>query len=220
MLRETWWRVRKKYTSAVCRRLPGGELHVGCGPVHLDGWINIDHRRYEAVDYIVDVRDGLPFRDLQYVFAEHFIEHLPYWEAERFLRDARAALRIGDVLRLSTPNLDWVYLTQYRIPHDSPEAIRDCFLLNGAFRAWGHQFLYNAETLSALLRSVGFVDVKPQIYGDSHHAALRNLERHPKSPESPALPHVLIFEASAGVCQEEPELETAATQYLQHLGAS
>jgi predicted SAM-dependent methyltransferase len=211
-----WWRTARKNWSAYrCRRLPpGGKLHVGCGPIHLDGWINIDNRRYEAADYIIDVRDGLPFRDLRFIFAEHFIEHLPYWECERFLRDCRSALAADGILRLSTPNLDWVVATQY-----NARDIRDCFLLNASFKGWGHQFLFNSATLSALLRRVGFARVEFCAYRESAHTELRGLERHERSPDTLQLPHVLVIEASGFGGEADDALDTSAKEFLQTLGA-
>jgi predicted SAM-dependent methyltransferase len=212
-LRHLWRTARKRINESRCRRLPaGGRLHVGCGPVHLDGWINIDVRPYPAVDYILDVRDGLPFRDLQFIFAEHFVEHLPFWEAQRFLADCRAALAPDGVLRLSTPNLDWVYRTQYERAD-----VRDCFQLNQAFRGWGHQFLYNAQTLAAVLWRAGFDRVEFASYGESPHGELRGLERHERSPDTSELPHVLVVEAS-GIKHEHVALP-GADEFLSALGA-
>jgi predicted SAM-dependent methyltransferase len=214
MLRHLWRTARKRINESRCRKLPaGGRLHVGCGPVHLDDWINIDIRRYPAVDYVLDVRDGLPFRDLKFIFAEHFIEHLPFWEAQRFLSDCRAALASNGVLRLSTPNLDWVYRTQYEAPD-----VLHCFQLNQAFRGWSHQFLYNAQTLTAVLRKAGFDRVEFTAYGCSAHQELNGLERHERSPDSPALPHVLVIEAS-GIGSPGGELP-GAFDFLESLGAS
>jgi predicted SAM-dependent methyltransferase len=213
-----WWRTaRKNLAAARARKLPaGGKLHVGCGPVHLDGWFNIDNRRYDAVDFVLDVRDGLPFRELRFVFAEHFIEHLPWWECERFLRDCRNALAADGVLRLSTPNLDWVVATQY----GAGDPIADCFALNTSFRGWGHQFLYNAKTLEAMLHRVGFASVAFLEYGKSPHRELHGLERHEISPDSIELPHVLVVEASGIGGAANETLQSSADRFLLTLGAS
>ena len=159
------------------------------------------------------MRDGLPFSALSRVFAEHFLEHLPYWEAARFLRDCRAALAPDGVLRLSTPNLDWVYATQYE------RDVAGCFALNKSFRAWGHQFLYNLSTLEGVLREAGFARVESLAYGESAHADLRGLERHERSPDSAELPHVLVVEASGIGGTPPPELRDASRDYLEALGA-
>src|SRR6185503_9057741 len=106
----------RRRTARRCSRLPAGAfLHVGCGNTRLPGWINIDKFRTPAVDYVVDIRYGLPFQGLMYIYAEHFLEHLSYEEATQFLAHCRQALGTDGVLRLSTPNLDWVYATQYHL---------------------------------------------------------------------------------------------------------
>ena len=56
-------------------------LHVGSGPLVREGWTNIDMDRFPGVDYVMDVRGGLPFEDVQHIYAEHFIEHLSFDDA-------------------------------------------------------------------------------------------------------------------------------------------
>ena len=173
------------------------KLHVGCGQYRIDGWINVDIQPYPGVDYLLDIRHRFPFADLEHIFAEHFIEHLAYTDAVKFLRNCRAALRDDGVLRLSTPNLDWVWATQYRAGADRPwEAqVRECFQINRGFYGWGHRFLYNFAALAETLRDAGFAEVASCEYGQSRHDALRGLERHEKSIDAPELPHVVIAEA-------------------------
>ncbi|MDQ6802345.1 MAG: hypothetical protein M3041_16105, partial [Acidobacteriota bacterium] len=62
------------------------KLQLGSGPQILQGWINIDNVKYPGVDKVLDVTRGLPFRDVSFVFAEHFIEHLAYADALALLR--------------------------------------------------------------------------------------------------------------------------------------
>ena len=171
------------------------KLHLGCGPQALPGWVNIDNRRYPGVDKVRDVRKGLPYKDVSFVFAEHFIEHLAYDEARKLMRESRRVLRDDGVLRLSTPNLDWVWVTHYKIDAPDDQQVAACFYLNRAFRGWGHQFLYNERTLAATLRDAGFANVKRVAYGESEHPELRGLERHEKSTDYGELSHILIVEA-------------------------
>src|SRR5437763_15800889 len=171
-------------------------LHLGSGREHLDGWINIDNQPLDGVDRILDVTHGLPFDDVGFIFAEHFIEHLAYDDAAALLRECRRVLREDGVLRLSTPNLEWVWASHYRLALDDADQVRGCFAINGAFRAWGHQFLYNERTLTATLHDAGFATVVRCEYGQSAHAALRGLERHEKSVDYENLSHILIVEAS------------------------
>ncbi len=173
------------------------KLHVGCGTAALPGWVNIDIADLPGVDLVLDVRAGLPFDGVDLIFAEHFIEHLDADAGLRFLMECRRALDDSGVLRLSTPNLDWVWRHQYHWGAwlDDREAIRDCFWMNRAFHGWGHRFLYNRQTLVQALRQSGFSTITEVAYGESRHAELRNLERHERYVDSPETPHVVILEA-------------------------
>jgi predicted SAM-dependent methyltransferase len=182
-------------------------LHIGAGTAILKGWINVDNQPYPGVDKVLDVTKGLPFADVAYVFAEHFIEHLEYDQGLRFLRECRRIMTDDGVLRISTPNLDWVWVTQYHYGQwtAESEAVRDCFWLNKGFRAWGHKFLYNIQTLTETLREAGFAHVERTSYGESRHDALRGLEKHEQYLDSPELSHIIVVEAS-GTNREKSEI--------------
>src|SRR5262249_42754065 len=191
-------------------------LHIGCGQEAIPGWINLDTRTLPGVDRVLDVRLGLPFEDVSAIYAEHFLEHLSLEEGLSFLRECRRALNQGGVLRLSTPNLDWVYATHYRIgPEFSNEKrVHDCLQLNRAFHGWGHQFLYNRETLEAVLRAAGFAETSFHRYGESGIAQLQGLERHQTWEDTPELPHVIIAEA-CGSAPPRPLSEKLLQEFLE-----
>jgi predicted SAM-dependent methyltransferase len=172
-------------------------LHIGAGQESIPGWINIDNQPLPGVDQVLDVRQGLPFTEVASIYAEHFLEHLTLDEGLAFLAECRRVLAPEGVLRLSTPNLDWVMLTHYRGPAtDDKDAQVDCFRLNRAFHAWGHRFLYNRATLSAAVRTAGFGSTVFRTYGESDRPEFSGLERHRTWEDTPELPHVLIVEAS------------------------
>lgn len=187
-------------------------LHIGCGPIHIGGWINFDIQHFQAVDVICDAQVGLPISSAQFIFAEHFIEHLSFDGAMRFLKDCRSVLISNGVLRLSTPNLDWVWATSYSSRwrptsastaeinptewrHDASSTV-DCVSLNLAFRGWGHEFLFNKSTLEYALLTAGFSNLEWCRYRESCHEELSELEKHPQDPEIAGIPDVLIVEAS------------------------
>lgn len=193
------------------------KLHIGCGPEILKGWINIDNAEYRGVDRVLDVTTGLPFEDVSFVFAEHFIEHLSYVSASALFRECRRVLRDDGVLRLSTPNLDWVWITHYRPVMNAHEQVQACFEINRAFRGWGHQFLYNFRTLELTLLDAGFGTVKQCEYGVSEHRELHGLERHELSPAYGSFPSILIVEASgrrAAAARDLGDLEPIRSDYV------
>jgi Uncharacterized protein conserved in bacteria len=184
------------------------KLHIGSGPERLEGWVNIDLLPYPGVDRVLDVTRPIPERDVDFIFAEHFLEHLSLRDGIAFLRESRRCLNDDGVIRLSTPNLDWVVATQYQPGRwtGNEDAVRDCVNLNRGFRGWGHAFLYNEATMRRVLNDCGFARVIRCDYGESAQGPLRGLERHERSDDSPDLPHVLIIEASG----RAPERDLAA----------
>jgi predicted SAM-dependent methyltransferase len=196
-------------------------VHVGSGPVSLSGWINVDIVPYSGVHVVCDVRDGLPFARVEAMFAEHFIEHLTLADGLRFLRESRRVLAPDGVLRLSTPNLDWVWLTHYKPPTEmtADEELYGCLELNRAFHGWGHEFLYNRRTLRRALHSAGFAKVIERVYGESDLAALCSLERHERHRDLPGAPSVLIVEAS-GSGTSDDDFERLLVPYLRDAAIS
>jgi SAM-dependent methyltransferase len=191
-------------------------LHVGSGPCAIPGWLNLDLVPYPGVDVVLDVREGLPFTDATHVFAEHFIEHLSLEEGVAFLRECRRVLRDDGVLRLSTPNLDWIWLTHYRPPEtlSADQRLYGCLELNRAFHGWGHRFLYNQHTLTLALRAAGFDEVVVRSYGESEIPELRDLERHERHADLPDAPSVLVLEATGRAARPEETFEEIIAPYV------
>jgi hypothetical protein len=196
---------------------------VGCGTQPIAGWCNIDIQQLEGVDLVMDVTRDFQFTGVRFIFCEHFIEHLPLDDAIRFLYRCHAALRARGVLRITTPNLDWVVQSHYD-PHqtEAPQRLESALALNRAFHGWGHQFIFNAEVLTYLLRAAGFDPVYPCEYGESSKRELCSLERHQRYDPVGVLSDVLIYEAvrpwrRKGQRPLEETLNQAHHHYLQYL---
>ncbi len=195
-------------------------LHIGSGATALPGWVNVDRNAYPGVDVTLDVRQGLPFRDVEFIFAEHFLEHLTLAEGLLFLRECRRVLSESGVLRLSTPNLDWVWMTHYKPPESmtDEERLVGCLEMNRAFHGWGHQFLYNLHTLTLTLRESGFQTIVSREYGVSEIRELCGLERHERHADRPGAPSVLVVEA-CGSSVEPAGFEERIAQYVRDAAA-
>jgi predicted SAM-dependent methyltransferase len=204
---------------------PGARLNVGCGRAPLPGWINADLLPLPGVDRVLDARDGIPYRDLAAVYAEHFLEHLTLPEALDFLRAARAALASEGTLRLSTPNLEWVWLTHGlgdAAAAEPGERAERTLIANRAFYGWQHRFLWSRELLEAALLACGFERVRFVAHGESEDPALRGIEQHETYPDAPGIPHVLVVEATPGEFDARrfaAFVERARRSFLDHLEA-
>jgi hypothetical protein len=199
---------------------PGARLHVGCGDKRLEGWINVDREGLPGVDVVADVTRGLRFADATAIYAEHFLEHLALEQALAFLLESHRVLRMGAWLRLSTPNLDWVWATHYRLEASESDKLSMALGTNRAFRGWGHQLLWNRELLAEALGACGFSPMRWCRYGESELAQFVGVERHETYDDVAALPHVLIVEAQ----KSEPAADRLAAlrrriqqEFLAHL---
>lgn len=195
-------------------------LHIGAGNKRLQGWINVDLLPLPGVDVVADVTEGLHFSDVEAIFAEHFLEHLRLDKAIDFLVEAHRVLGDGAWMRLSTPNLDWVWITQYALRAEPDAKIDFALRLNRGFHGWGHQFLWNREFLERALLAAGFTELTWCTYGDSPQPLFRGIERHETYGDVPELPHVLIVEARKATPQPEALAELrqlARTVFLDHL---
>ncbi|MEI2418875.1 hypothetical protein V6O07_01260 [Arthrospira platensis SPKY2] len=176
-------------------------IHVGCGPKNIfPDWWNVDIRSFKGVDTVMDVTKEWPFQDIEFVYGEHFLEHLPLDGAVNFLVSSGNSLKQDGIIRLTTPNLEWVVRNQYPTDDNSYEAkIDGTFTINRAFHGWGHQFLYSQEFLHNLLEQLGYEKIKFFDYGISDTPDLSYLECHGKFREKDGIANLIVVEASRGL---------------------
>ena len=176
----------------------GAKVHLGCGPIHLDGWVNIDIDRAVRPDVRADLRAGFPAppSSVAFMFSEHVLEHLTLEDGCRLFADSNGALMPGGVMRIAMPDLRYVvnhYLDGWRDQAWLQEAAYRMIdsparMLNFALRSWEHLYVYDLAELTLRLNEAGFTAVVPQEPGKSSHPELRDLERRPDS--------LLIIEAT------------------------
>lgn len=185
-------------TIVVRAQLRGhSQLHLACGKNRIPGWANID---LNAADGVIgwNLTRPLPVADasIRFIYSEHFIEHIPNAAARSLLRECHRVLQPGGVLRLSTPDLEFM-LQEYAAKrlgewHDMGwKPSTPCQMVNEGMRLWGHEYVYDANELEHLLRESGFNQVRFSGWRDSNHETLRNLECRPFHRE-------LIIEATRG----------------------
>ena len=162
------------------------KLHIGCGPVNLPGWINIDNGSCSLADVHLDVTRGLPYDagSVDLIYSEHFIEHFPVEQGLALMREFHRVLKPGGIVRTATPDLHFIasryffmwrrqeWLKRYGYEYIQTRAE----MVNIAFREWGHQYIYDAEELVRRLREAGFQRMSRVKLNRSQHAELRNLE--------------------------------------------
>jgi len=174
----------------------------------MEGWLNTDVEFFPGIMQM-DATLPFPFSDstFEYIYAEHMIEHIAYPRAAAMLRECHRVMRRGGVIRVVTPNLAAVvglytsklgpdqerylsWLCQTFVPQDCPH--NSTSAINVMFRSWGHQFIYDEETLRGSMDAAGFRCVERYMLGESRYPELRNIENQQRYPEG-----LLNFESIA-----------------------
>jgi len=171
-------------------------LQLGAGAIRMPGWLNTDGYPLSFAIVSVDAGRPLPFADrtFTHVFSEHHIEHMPYLSGRAMLRECHRVLKPGGRIRIATPDLDTLLkLHSHPRSPEQEQYIRwitdtwmpelggtysDVLVINNAFRAWGHQCVYDEPTLRRSLEDAGFTGVSRRAPGESDDPVLRGLESH------------------------------------------
>lgn len=83
-------------------------LHLGCGPIKIDGWCNVDIQKTPAVDVVDNIISlkKFPNQFADEIYACHVLEHFSHKEVPKVLESWKRVLRPGGRLRVSVPDID------------------------------------------------------------------------------------------------------------------
>jgi predicted SAM-dependent methyltransferase len=189
-----WRRLARLHGSralAAANIAHGARIHVGCGSVRFDEWVNVDLERSSAADVLVDLRGGLPLKPMSVsrIYSEHVLEHFSLEDGRVLLGDFHNALEDGGVARIAMPdlaNLVSAYLGDWRSQDWLEDPVYSDIgtasqMLNVGFRSWGHRYLYDFDDLTLRLSAAGFSDVRRCEWGKSEYPDLGGLERRQDS---------------------------------------
>lgn len=153
----------------------------------------------------LDACNLLPLADgsVNWVYAEHFIEHLTLTDGINWLREVHRILAVGGWLRLTTPDLRR-YITGYlddssngffplhrrRLmslgakAEDLPD--RKAFMVNQIFQFHGHKWIYDLDELRFSIGAAGFNPkaISVQSFGESKVPQLAALDRSVRNDET------------------------------------
>lgn len=152
-------------------------LHLGCGAMRLDGWLNVDGQAEPVVggragrpDAVLDIHadlGDLPQLHFEHVYWCHGPEHVFPDKLPEVLENLCEALRFGGRLTVCTTDVELIY--RNRFLRDDPETDDGPFwedALFGEVASFHHPFAahrscFTYAKLERLLLAAGFGTVRP-----------------------------------------------------------
>jgi predicted SAM-dependent methyltransferase len=139
---------------------PGLKVHLGSGPINIQGWINVDARSYEHVHVVSDGFELREFADgaISEIYLCHVLEHFSFEEAEALLKSLKVKLRQGGVIRISVPSFDRL-IEVYKLSGADINKVKFALMGGQDYQYNFHKSLYNLKSLRELLVHCGYSNI-------------------------------------------------------------
>ena len=81
------------------------KLHIGCGRIKLEGFINIDNIKDVEPDIVVDIEKGLPFEDnsFNYIYSKNVLQQIRPGYFRFVLKEISRVAKDGCILEMDLP---------------------------------------------------------------------------------------------------------------------
>lgn len=141
------------------------KLHLGCGKVYLDGYVNIDLIKRGVIDLIADARK-LPYQDssVELIESYHLIEHILKYEVLPMLKEWFRLLTPGGRMIAEFPDFD----QSCRRYLNGEESLLVAIYGGQRWTSDVHYSGYNFKRLKELLQKAGFTNIVKKPAQDYH----------------------------------------------------
>jgi predicted SAM-dependent methyltransferase len=136
-------------------------VHVGCGPIDIAGWVNVDARPFPHVHLASDSVALAEFSDgaLGEIYLCHVLEHFSFAEVDQLLVTYHKKMSDGGVLRISVPDFD-LAIAAYRASGEDLEFVRMALMGGQDYEFNFHKSVFNKKLLTKLLTEAGFTNIQ------------------------------------------------------------
>lgn len=138
---------------------PGVKVHLGSGEINLQGWINVDARKFKHTHIVDQDFELKEFSDesISEIYLCHVLEHFSFEDSLKLLIKLNKKLRKGSIIRISVPDfykLKMIYGKTFNL-----EQIKYALMGGQNYENDFHKSIYDYKTLSELLNKANFKDV-------------------------------------------------------------
>ncbi len=136
-------------------------LHVGCGSVNHEKFVNIDGLPAPHIHYIRAIDDLSPFKanSVDLIYASHCLEHFSHQKVSLVLAEWFRVLKTDGILRISVPDFD-VLCKIYQESGNEIDSIIEIIMGKQDYKYNFHLTAFNQSSLTRLLKNVGFREIR------------------------------------------------------------
>jgi predicted SAM-dependent methyltransferase len=135
----------------------GLKLHIGAGDINVQGWVNIDGRKFEHTHLVTEGFDLAEFSDnsIEEIYLCHVLEHFSFVEGVNLLKHFKHKMMTGGVLRVSVPDFDSLVIA-YNANDNNIESIKYALMGGQDYIYNYHKAVFNRKSLASMLVESGF----------------------------------------------------------------
>ena len=148
------------------------QLHIGCGPRIIPGFIHIDMRPLPHVDHVTSAEklDFAANASVDLIYCSHLLENYDRRSFTEPLREWLRVLRPGGILRLSVPD----FAACAKIYHelglaDGLNGVVGLIVGGQRDEYDFHKMIFDEPFLTAVLLQIGFSEVRRWDWRDTSH---------------------------------------------------
>ncbi|MBI5650213.1 MAG: methyltransferase domain-containing protein [Chloroflexi bacterium] len=148
--------------------------------------LKVSYRETEYVEILArhkfifhNLAYGIPFPDdsIDFIYSAHLLEHLTRADARQLTRAMWRVLKPGGCVRITVPDLARAF-ELYQ--HGKTEQALGFFFLDAASDLGRHQYMYDFESLAALLTNAGFRAIERRAFQSGDTPDLVLLDNRPE----------------------------------------
>lgn len=157
------------------------KVHLGCGGVRIDGFINIDAFKTQATDFVCEIEDLPKYikpNSIRLIYSSHTLEHFSRKDSIQVLKMFYDFLEPSGELRISVPDLIKLsdIIKTRKLEVKEMETIQGVLMGGQGIRYNYHKSIYWFALLKQILMNTGFKDVGeypsyPHFLGDVKDAS-------------------------------------------------